>query len=154
MRTMSRTVGIGIFILCCGAGTLWAAQGRGHAKGHASHAAGHDDKGGPGKGRGHDRDSYFERNGHTKLHIPPGHYPGPGECRVWYPGRPPGHQPKPVACGRLGAVPPGAWVLRHPGHDHEHVHVVVYDEHRPNSIFVVGEFKIATGVFVRVVVDR
>jgi hypothetical protein len=31
-------------------------------------------------------------------HIPPGHYPPPGECRVWIPGRPPGHQPPPVKC--------------------------------------------------------
>jgi hypothetical protein len=32
--------------------------------------------------------------------------------------------------------------------------VVVYDDRRPGSIFLVGEFKIATGTFVRVVVDR
>lgn len=102
-----------------------------------------------------DRDSYFKTHGHEKLHIPPGHYPPPGECRVWFPGRPPGHQPPPTRCDRAYAsVPPGAWVLRHPANDRDHVHVVVYDERRPNSILVVGEFKIATGVFVRVVVDR
>jgi hypothetical protein len=31
-------------------------------------------------------------------HIPPGHLPPPGECRVWLPGRPPGHQPPPGRC--------------------------------------------------------
>lgn len=33
------------------------------------------------------------------VNIPPGHYPPPGSCRVWYPDRPPGHQ-----------LPPGAYV--------------------------------------------
>ena len=102
-----------------------------------------------------DRNTYFKRHGYEKLHIPPGHYPPPGECRIWYPSRPPGHQPPPMKCDRARAeVPPGAWIIRHPAADREHVQVVVYDDRRPGSIFVVGEFKIATGVFVRVVVDR
>src|SRR5215470_16017882 len=33
-----------------------------------------------------------------RLHVPPGHYPEPGYCRLWYPGRPPGHQPTAFAC--------------------------------------------------------
>lgn len=32
------------------------------------------------------------------VRIPPGHLPGPGQCRVWYPNRPPGHQPPPFRC--------------------------------------------------------
>ncbi|MGD2046851.1 MAG: hypothetical protein PVJ80_15165 [Gemmatimonadota bacterium] len=32
------------------------------------------------------------------VHVPPGHRPGPGQCRVWYPGVPPGHQPAAFAC--------------------------------------------------------
>ena len=60
-----------------------------------------------------------------------------------------------MSCERARAkVPPGAWVIRHPDDDPEHVHVVVYDERRPGSILVIGQFKIATGVFVRVVVNR
>lgn len=31
-------------------------------------------------------------------HIPPGHLPPAGSCRVWYEGRPPGHQPPPMKC--------------------------------------------------------
>jgi hypothetical protein len=47
------------------------------------------------------------------VKIPPGHYPPPGECRVWYPDRPPGHQPPPGPCHVLQyQVPPGA-VLVH-----------------------------------------
>jgi len=42
---------------------------------------------GRGKGRG--------------FRVPPGHMPGPGMCRVWYPGVPPGHQPPAVPCYAL-----------------------------------------------------
>jgi hypothetical protein len=43
------------------------------------------------------------------VHIPPGHLPPPGLCRVWFPDRPPGHQPPPGRCDRLRhQVPPGA----------------------------------------------
>ena len=96
--------------------------------------------------------SYFHRHGYTKLDIPKGHYPPPGECRVWYPNRPPGHQPPPGNCRT--SVPRGAWLIRHPHDNPDHVHVVVYDEHRPSTVLAIGEFRIGTGVFVRVVVDR
>jgi len=29
-----------------------------------------------------DRETYFQRHGYTRLNIPPGHYPPPGECRM------------------------------------------------------------------------
>lgn len=46
------------------------------------------------------------------LKVPPGHYPPPGQCRLWYPGTPPGKQPKPAPCGQLrGRVPVGAFIL-------------------------------------------
>jgi hypothetical protein len=47
------------------------------------------------------------------VHIPPGHYPPPGQCRVWYPDRPPGHQPPPGPCEVLQyQVPPGAVLVQ------------------------------------------
>jgi hypothetical protein len=46
-----------------------------------------------------------------RVHVPPGHYPPPGYCRVWHPGRPPGHQPKAFPCGQRVAVPAGAFIL-------------------------------------------
>ena len=47
------------------------------------------------------------------VHVPPGHLPPPGMCRIWYPGTPPGHQPPPDKCKKLRKhVPPGA-VLVH-----------------------------------------
>ncbi len=53
------------------------------------------------------------KQGPRKLEgVPPGHYPPPGECRLWHNGRPPGHQPPPAPCGSLiGHVPAGAFVL-------------------------------------------
>ncbi len=42
--------------------------------------------------------------------IPPGHYPPPGACRVWFPDRPPGQQPAPTACDV--DVPRGAVLVR------------------------------------------
>lgn len=46
------------------------------------------------------------------LHVPRGHYPPPGECRLWYEGRPPGQQPAPGRCERfIGRVPAGAFIL-------------------------------------------
>lgn len=94
------------------------------------------------------RDSYFHEYGYTQLNIPPGHYPAPGECRIWYPDRPPGHQPPP---GKCSPVPAGAWVIRHPHDDPGHVHVTVYEPGRPGAILVIGEFQIASGTFVRIV---
>jgi len=55
------------------------------------------------------------RGGRHGLHIPPGHMPTPGDCRVWYIGQPPGHQPPAVPCGILrGYRFPGAVVVGAP----------------------------------------
>ena len=52
------------------------------------------------------------RDGHA-FHVPPGHLPPPGMCRIWYPGTPPGHQPPPGDCDELGQrVPAEAVLLR------------------------------------------
>jgi hypothetical protein len=51
-------------------------------------------------------------SGARPLGVPRGHYPPPGECRVWHPGRPPGQQPPPTRCDQLaGRVPFGAFIL-------------------------------------------
>ena len=102
-------------------------------------------------GKAERRGSYFHEHGYTRLSIPPGHYPPPGECRLWYPDRPPGHQPPP---GKCSPVPRGAWVIRHPHDLPGHVHVIVYEPQRPGTVLVVGEFEIASGVFVRVVLEK
>lgn len=104
--------------------------------------------------RGRDRKhySYFQERGYTNLRIPEGHLPAPGECRVWYPGRPPGHQPPPGRCDRVShQVPAGAWLIRRPRDDHQHVNVHVYDERSPGIVATIGVFAANTGVFVRYV---
>jgi hypothetical protein len=45
------------------------------------------------------------------VHVPPGHYPPPGYCRIWHPGRPPGHQPRAFPCHQQVAVPHGSFIL-------------------------------------------
>ncbi len=48
-----------------------------------------------------------------QIHIPPGHMPPPGECRIWFPDLPPGHQPPPGDCYDLEhEVPAGAVLVR------------------------------------------
>jgi len=44
--------------------------------------------------------------------VPPGHFPPPGSCRIWYPDEPPGQQPPPGACADLERrVPAGAYLV-------------------------------------------
>ena len=50
--------------------------------------------------------------GYRTLHVPRGHYPPRGACRVWFEGRPPGRQPRAMRCDQLyGRVPYGAFIL-------------------------------------------
>lgn len=97
------------------------------------------------------QDTYFHRKGYDRLNIPAGHYPPPGECRVWFPDRPAGQQPPPTGCDQ---VPPGAWVIRHPKDKPGHAHVTVFEPQRPGTVQVVGEFNIGSGNFIRIVLGQ
>ncbi|WP_448871276.1 hypothetical protein [Desulfobulbus propionicus] len=97
------------------------------------------------------RRSYLHDHGYSRLNIPPGHYPPPGECRLWYPDRPAGHQPPPFQCGN--PVPRGAWLIQNPGDVPNHVRVTAYDLAVPGRILEVGEYDIGTGGLIRVLVD-
>lgn len=146
---MSRArIGILGLALVLTSGLDAAADQRGRGRGNEGNG-----RGAAAEARPRDDDSYFHRRGHTRLNIPKGHYPPPGKCRIWFPDRPPGHQPPPVAC-EGARVPLGAWLIRHPHDTPDHVHVVVYDDHRPGTVLAIGEFNIGTGVFVRVVWNR
>lgn len=110
-----------------------------------------DDKHSRREGRG----SWFHEHGYANLGIPDGHLPPPGECRIWYPGRPPGHQPPPGRCGTLRRhVPAGAWLMRRPDAQPQHVDVTVYDQRRPGVVLNVGIFDAQTGSFVRIDASR
>ena len=113
-------------------------------------------KGWEGKHYGEDQgigESYFHKNGYTRLDIPAGHYPPPGECRIWFPDRAPGQQPPPIKCG--DPVPAGAWLIQHPADlPSDHVTVSVFEPQHPGVIHAVGEFEIGSGMMVRVILDR
>lgn len=52
------------------------------------------------------------RPGRSSFRIPPGHYPAPGECRIWRPEVPPGRQDPPGSCSVLRQqVPAGAYLV-------------------------------------------
>jgi hypothetical protein len=103
------------------------------------------------EGRSYEGESYFQSRGYSRLDIPQGHYPPPGECRIWFPDRPAGHQPPPRR--NCSQVPPGAWVIHHPEDDPDHVQVIAYESENPREIIEIGEFEIGTGLFVRVILD-
>ena len=84
------------------------------------------------------------------IGIPPGHFPPPGQCRVWIPGRPPGHQPPPGPCSVLaGEVPPGAWLVSRPSKNKRNIKVSFYHERRPGIVVAVGIYDVATGKLVQ-----
>ena len=60
------------------------------------------DRGGPGRARRGPPSWAGGPNGGRdgRLHVPKGHRPPPGQCRLWSPDRPPGQQPPPVSCRR------------------------------------------------------
>jgi hypothetical protein len=89
--------------------------------------------------------------GASVAHIPPGHYPGPGSCRIWLPGEAPGHQPKPRSCAGIErAAPAGSWILLRPAGDKRKVvHVRVIDERRSGVVVRRGLYDAKRGTVVR-----
>ncbi len=83
----------------------------------------------------------------ASLKIPPGHFPPPGQCRIWIPGQPPGHQPTASACHELhGDIPPGAWVLYRPWNsDKKVIEVTAYDDAAADVVAWVGYFDARNG---------
>ena len=86
------------------------------------------------------------------LGIPPGHLPGPGECRIWIPGTPPGRQPKPKSrpCPGIAAfAPAGSWIVYRPGDNLKVVHVREVDAQRAGIVIRTRIFDIETTRLLR-----
>jgi len=85
----------------------------------------------------------------ASLKIPKGHYPPPGQCRIWIPGVPPGRQPAPEACLSLhDHIPAGAWVLYRPVREEKLVEVTAYDPNDPRRVAWVRYYEMGSGRFV------
>lgn len=88
--------------------------------------------------------------GAETLAVPPGQLPPPGECRLWFPGRPPGRQPKPRSCPDVeSSAPAGAWVLYRPSQDRNVVHVRYVDDRRAGVVVWIRVFDASSGAFIR-----
>jgi hypothetical protein len=86
-------------------------------------------------------------SGASVAHIPPGHYPAPGACRIWLPGEAPGHQPRPRSCAGIErAAPAGSWILMRPAGDKRKVvHVRVIDDRRSGIVVRRGYYDAKRG---------
>lgn len=86
---------------------------------------------------------------YAALHIPPGHLPPPGQCRVWFPDTPPGHQPPPGDCNELaGQVPPGAWLITRGAKKSKEFDVAVYDSVLEGHVLEVRIYRTTDGTFL------
>jgi hypothetical protein len=84
------------------------------------------------------------------LKVPPGHFPKPGECRLWFPDRPPGQQPAPGSCLGLGRIAPaGTWILYRPSNDKKVVHARVIDPKKDGVVVVVRVYDSKKGTYLR-----
>jgi hypothetical protein len=71
------------------------------------------------------------------LKVPPGHFPKPGECRLWFPSRPPGQQPRAGSCVGLARIAPaGSMILYRPTSDKKVIYARVIDPRRDGVIIV------------------
>lgn len=71
----------------------------------------------------------------ASLGVPPGHFPPPGQCRIWVQGVPPGKQADCVPCNSIdGKIPVGALVLYRPSKESGALQVMEYDEQSPGMI--------------------
>ena len=83
------------------------------------------------------------------VKIPRGHFPSPGECRIWLPDTPPGRQPRPGDCGRLVQnVPAGAYLIYRPLDDPEICEVSIYHPHQPGLIIDIRWLDAETGALL------
>ena len=88
-------------------------------------------------------------HGRAAFHIPPGHLPDPGECRIWIPGVPPGQQAPAGNCAVLAEqVPPGAWLITRASKKSKEFEVTVYDEVELGMVLEIRIYSTKDGSFI------
>lgn len=139
MATMPRLVGLVLaLLLLSGCSVNWHVSSRSQ-----SPAAG------PQTPRETTGETRTRSTPHARLHIPPGHLPGPGECRIWLPGVPPGQQAPTGDCAELARrVPPGAWLITGRPKKSREVDVAVYDTVRNGHVLEVRIYSTKDGSFL------
>lgn len=82
----------------------------------------------------------------ASLGVPPGHFPPPGQCRIWVQGVPPGRQAECVPCNSIdGEIPLGALVLYRPSREAGALQVMEYDRQSPPMILSVSWYDAQDG---------
>lgn len=85
----------------------------------------------------------------TPLRIPRAQLPAPGNCRVWYPGRPLGQQPPPQACAAAEtSAPPETWILYRPREDPRLIHVRILDPDQAGAILQIRVYDAERGTYL------
>jgi hypothetical protein len=80
--------------------------------------------------------------------IPFAQLPGPGECRIWFPGRSPLEQPSAGPCQEIDdKVPPGAWLVYRPAQTPQLIQIREYPV-QPGGVVVVKNYDARTGAYL------
>lgn len=90
-----------------------------------------------------------ENDDKSPLRVPPAQLPGPGECRLWKPGRPVREQAAGGACAQIEpAAPPESWILYRPRQDPRLVHVRIIDADQAGLVTQVRVYDAARGTYL------
>ena len=83
------------------------------------------------------------------LGIPEAELPEPGQCRIWFRGRPTAEQPAAEACGAAeGKAEAGAWILYRPADDVRVVHARVLDPADTGKVLRIDLYDAEKGTYL------
>jgi hypothetical protein len=90
-----------------------------------------------------------ENDDKSPLRISSAELPGPGECRLWKPGRPLREQSRAGACAQIEpTAPPESWILYRPRQDPRLVHVRIVDPDRAGLVTQVRVYDAERGTYL------
>ena len=96
-----------------------------------------------------DSTAHPDRDRTGPLGIPEAELPAPGQCRIWYRGRPAAEQPPAEACGAAeGKVESGAWILYRPADDVRVVHARVLDSADKGKVLRIDLYDAEKGTYL------